>query len=264
MTENTTPVTIFRIRNGTKTTLEDIVVQEIPLTVLCNNVEVATLLYTPGYEEELAVGFLSAGDILKNSTQITSLVFSRQEKAVYIKCTTGNLDRFAFAKKCITTGCGRGTMLLEEEGFEYDLACNGNIILQVKNITMLMQELQKKSELYLNTGGVHSAALANGEKILVFREDVGRHNAVDKIIGHAILNDIDLSDKVLLTSGRISSEIIVKIAQAGIGVIASRSAPTARAVDFARRFKIVMVGFVRGTGMNIYSGEEKILTSVSE
>lgn len=257
MVEGITSIKIIRLKEGALSSIDDIVVQEVPLTILCNNVEVATLLCTPGYEEELATGFLVAGSIIKNASEIINLTFKPEEKAVYLKCATENADRHAFLKKCITSGCGRGTMLIDEAS-EQTPPYSGRLVMKAENVIRLMQEMQMKSELYQKTGGVHSAALADDHRIIVFREDVGRHNAVDKIIGHALLNKITLEDKFLLTSGRMSSEIIIKIAQAGMGGIVSRSAPTARAIEFADMFKISMLGFVRGKRMNIYTGEERV------
>ena len=262
MDENVTDLEIIRFREGVKSSINDIVVLEVPLTICCNNIEVATLLCTPGYEEELAIGFLVAGGILRNASEILTLTHLAEENAVYIKCITENADRHAFVKKCITTGCGRGTMFMAEDA-ENMPKYSGNLTMQAEAVIKLMQEMQVKSKLYLKTGGVHSAALAVDEKIIVFREDVGRHNAVDKIIGHALLNKITLEDKFLLTSGRMSSEIIVKIAQAGLGGIVSRSAPTARAVEYAKMFKISMLGFARGKGFNIYTEPQRVIETAS-
>jgi FdhD protein len=257
MDKNVTELDIIKVREGIKSSSNDIVVNEDSLTICCNNVEVATLLCSPGYEGELAIGFLVAGGILRNASEIHTLTYMTEEKAVYIKCATENADRHAFLKKCITSGCGRGTMFMGED-FGKIPKYSGNLSMQSENVLKLMQEMQVKSKLYLKTGGVHSAALASDDKIIVFREDVGRHNAVDKIIGHALQNNITLEDKFLLTSGRMSSEIIVKIAQAGLGGIVSRSAPTARAVDYAKMFNITMLGFARGRGFNIYTGSERV------
>ena len=109
------------------------------------------------------------------------------------------------------------------------------------------------SKLFQATGGVHSCALCDEEQILYIEEDIGRHNAVDKVIGLALIDGLELHDKILLTSGRISSEIIGKLARSGIATIVSRSAPTDAAIDIARKRGIRLIGFTRGSRMNIYS-----------
>ena len=122
----------------------------------------------------------------------------------------------------------------------------------------LMQEMGKRSELFRETGGVHSSALAREGTLVLFREDIGRHNAIDKIIGECLLSGIPFDDALLMTSGRITSEIARKAGIAGIPVIASRSAPTSLAIRMAEELDLTIVGFVRGKRMNIYTGDWRI------
>ncbi len=122
---------------------------------------------------------------------------------------------------------------------------------------MLM--FQKRSEGYLSTGGTHSAALAEGRSILVFKEDIGRHNAIDKVIGSRLADKEDFGNKIMITSGRISSEVLLKIQKCSIPLIVSRSAPTNQAVKLAKDMDITLVGFARGSRMNVYNGQERII-----
>jgi FdhD protein len=126
-----------------------------------------------------------------------------------------------------------------------------------------MQELDRRSELHRRTGGVHAAALASPSGILVFREDIGRHNAVDKAVGAWLGREGGFADKILLCSGRLSSEILSKALRCRIPVLVSRSAPTDRGVALARRFNLTLVGFARGRRLNIYSGAERIVSPQS-
>ena len=122
----------------------------------------------------------------------------------------------------------------------------------------MVKKFQMKSELYKTTGGTHSAALSDGENILIFHEDIGRHNAVDKVIGDAFLQQIRLDDKILITSGRVSSEILLKVAKGGIPLLVAISAPTDMAVELANKLGITLIGFARGKRMNVYTHEERI------
>ncbi|RQD74048.1 MAG: formate dehydrogenase accessory sulfurtransferase FdhD, partial [Candidatus Syntrophonatronum acetioxidans] len=125
-------------------------------------------------------------------------------------------------------------------------------------ISTLMKDLQKRADLFRQTGGVHSSALGTAEGIISFCEDIGRHNAVDKLLGECIDKEISLEDKMLITSGRLSSEILLKAAKIGIPVLLSRAAPSSLSVELARKLGITMVGFIRGKRMNIYAGEWRI------
>ena len=114
------------------------------------------------------------------------------------------------------------------------------------------------SKLFKSTGGAHAAALCDSDRLLVFKEDIGRHNAVDKAFGECLTNGIETEGKLLLTSGRISSEILLKSVKRGIAILASRSAPTSLAVQFAEKAGLTLVGFVRGKRMNVYSNAQRI------
>jgi FdhD protein len=122
----------------------------------------------------------------------------------------------------------------------------------------LMHELLRASDLYREAGGVHSAALATPERIVIFRDDIGRHNAVDKIHGECFLNDVPVDDKLLLTTGRVSSEILVKAAKLGVAILVSRSSPTDLALELAGRTGITVIGQVRGGGLTVFSGVQRV------
>ena len=117
----------------------------------------------------------------------------------------------------------------------------------------MSKEFGKKSDIFLETGGVHSCALCSQNEIIIFEEDIGRHNALEKILGKALMDNINLTDKIVLTTGRISSEIIKKIAKRSIPVLISRSAPTDVAIDIAKKLNITLIGFARGQRMNVYN-----------
>lgn len=256
--DKTYPIGIIKYSNGEKHYCEDIVVVEAPLTIYFNANELVTLLCTPEYKEELAVGFLAASGLIKNCNNLTELEINNDKTAVWVSTSENIQTNEMFLKRYITTGCGSGTALCKNLDPLNAPIFKGNIKISIESIFKLMQNMQELSLLYKSTGGAHSAGLSDGEKILVFREDIGRHNAVDKIIGHALLNNISLQDKIILTSGRISSEIILKLAMVGVGFVISRSAPMDTAVKHAQFLNMTVAGFVRGKRMNIYSGAERI------
>jgi FdhD protein len=123
----------------------------------------------------------------------------------------------------------------------------------------LFHDFQKRSDLYNLTGCIHSAAVSDGRHILVVGEDIGRHNAVDKVIGYCFLEELSLKDKIILVSGRLSSEMATKCSRWGIPIVVSRAAPTALAIDIAEKRGITMVGFMRGKRLNIYTHPNRVL-----
>ena len=131
--------------------------------------------------------------------------------------------------------------------------------IKVSDIYEVMKENLTSSELFKNTGGVHSVAIYDNEKLITIREDVARHNAMDKSIGYCILNNIDLKDKIIFVSGRISCEMILKAAKAGIPIVISKSAPTNLSREIAQKLNITLAGFVRGERMNIYTEPQRII-----
>ena len=129
----------------------------------------------------------------------------------------------------------------------------------VKELLGLAISLNEKAQTFKLTGGVHEAALAHGDHFIAFYEDIGRHNALDRILGYSFLNKIDTSDKVIALSGRIASEMLTKAARIGVSVVVSRSAPTCLSIDLAEQLGITLVGFARGNNLNIYTHPERIL-----
>ena len=234
--------------------LVDAVASETSLTVEVNGTEVARLLCSPSDEEALAAGFLFTEGLLSERTTLLSLEDDKAEGALRVSIA-GLADNWTdlLSRKTYASGCGRGVTFsgtVEQAWKEVD---RGMLRWSIPQITDRLRELRERSGLYIQTGGVHSAALSDGEKLILFAEDIGRHNAVDKVIGRAFLNGVSLADKILVSSGRISSEIMGKVIRAGIPMLVSRAAPTCRSVSAAEDAGVTLIGFARGDRMNIYS-----------
>ncbi len=231
---------------------EDPVAVEKRLRVLVNGRELFKLYCSPMMIRELVTGFIMTEGLLKGGfcTERMSIEYGDEITVDVPADETPELGGGA----TITSGCGGG-ITFERYG---DEAATGFEGIRGEDLKALFMKFQQASTLYRLTGCVHSAALSDGEHILSLAEDVGRHNAVDKIIGHAILENIRLDDKIMLSSGRLSSEIAGKCARWKIPVLASRTAPTSRAVDIAQKAGITVVGFLRGRGYNIYTHPERI------
>ena len=253
-------LTVLEVRQGTRKVKLDIAVEEVPLTIFLDGRELVTLLSSPKDLNYLAVGFLYSEGLVKNRKEIESLIFEKDKNIIRVKTKKKKRpDSTRKIKKLIPSGCGTAANIsgnLFKIG-EYK-RLDSNLTISSDEIIELMRKLQHRSRLYRSTGGVHSAALASREDILIFSEDIGRHNAVDKVLGQCILDDIPLDDKVTLTSGRVSSEIVLKVARANIPIIISRSAPTMLGAKLASHLGVTLIGFARGRRMNIYTHEKRV------
>jgi len=206
------------------------------------------LVCTPEFIEDLAVGYLYSQGLFNTVEQINDIKISN-DNSINV-----SIDGFV-EKKLNQTIMTSGERSFETEDNSYEvLKCDVSLEkLMPDQIYKLCDKLFEVSTLHAETGGVHNAALSSFEdNFYEFRKDIGRHNAVDKLIGYCLINDISLNNKILVFSGRISSEIIKKIAKARIPMIISVSAPTDLAIEIAKKLRITLIGFVRGRKMNIY------------
>jgi FdhD protein len=232
--------------------LEDKVVSETALTIIINDLEFATLLCSPEKFKELAVGHLISESIISSAKEIKEVNLNEKTSIIRISLDKKINQADLGKKRVVTSGCGRGQTFYNYRDFSGCQPIETKMEVAPKVILDLMNEFQKKSVVFKETGGVHSAALCEGNEIIAFAEDIGRHNAVDKIIGEVVLKGEDTKDKFLLLSGRISSEILIKAVRLKVPLIVSRSAPTNLAVKLAKDLNISLVGFARGQRMNIY------------
>lgn len=239
---------------------EDAVVSEAPVTLFVNDEELVTLVCTPESLEELAVGFLCGEGILTGPEDLKTVKVNAGEGLVWVETLSPAPASETFLRRYITTCCGKGRasfyFVNDARGIK-PLAPAGFSI-TLPEITALSAMLEARARLFRSTGGAHGAALCRPQEFIAFYEDVGRHNAVDKILGHCFLNLIPLSDKAIVLSGRVSSEILIKVARMGIPMIISRSAPTDLALEMAEDLGVTIAGFVRGNRVNLYTHPERV------
>lgn len=264
---------ILRIHGNERESRQDLVTEEISLRLLAEHRRVAVLMCSPGDLEDLIRGFFYTNGFIRSADQIRRIIVNRATWSAFIELAA-EVDAGSFRLSgVIGSACGAalpvegGSKVPEAEEPEAPPApaapadstvVEGRIRVASSYISALMEEFRERSELHRKTGGVHAAALADADGLLVFREDIGRHNAVDKVIGACLPRGNDFGDKLLLTSGRLSSEILHKAAASALPIVVSRSAPTDRCVALARERNITLIGFARGRRMNVYSGEQRI------
>lgn len=244
---------ILTYAGGSVKQRDDFVVAEHELAIHLNGKTFISLLCTPRSLDALVVGFLHAEGIIESNDDLKHVCIDVEEGQAHVQWHGAKPD-LDIRTRTVTTAGGHGGKTLQAEipRTANNVSCNA-LPLDPVRICQMMDEFSRRSELFLKTGGAHSCALSDGNDILLFEDDIGRHNALDKIVGHTLLQNLDMSDKIILTSGRVSSEIVAKVVRRGIGAIVSRSAPTSRAIDQARAVGMTLIGFTRGQSMNIYA-----------
>ncbi len=254
-------VPVLKLTGKGSSSIEDIVAKEFPLTIVLNNQELVTLLCSPADLRYLAVGFLFSEGLLKSKDKIKRIMVDDRQGVARVE-TEGDeeLANDALFKRFITSGCGRGASFYSAADAQGQGKVESQIGISALEVLALAKEFQHRSQIYRATGGVHSAALCDTKNIIVFSEDIGRHNALDKIFGECILNDITTDNHIIITSGRVSSEIVLKVARRNVPIIVSKSAPTDLGVRLADDLGVTLVGFVRGKRMNVYTHAGRIAT----
>lgn len=261
MEEETEKFPILRVTEEKVAQIEDIVAKEFPLTIVLNNQELVTLLCSPTKLDYLAIGFLSSEGLIRNKGEIKKILLDEQRGVVRVEVEEEReFAKELVFKRLITSGCGRGTTFYSAADATSLAKVESETQISVPEVLKLIKDFHYQSQVYRATGGVHSAALCDTKEILVFSEDIGRHNALDKIFGESILRDISTEAGIIITSGRISSEILLKAAKRNIPIIISKSAPTDLAVRLAGDLGITLVGFVRGKRMNVYTNSWRVKT----
>lgn len=245
-------VKIVKVRESSVEEVEDVVAVEKKVRISVNGKHALSLYCSPQMIREFVVGVVFNEGLISGGWCAERISITYGDEINVDIPATGSVTE---GEKVITSGCAGGISMNRQLPAE---RISDSSVFDLRDIMELYREFQKKSEGYKATGGVHSAALADRQGMLVFTEDIGRHNAVDKVIGYALLEDILFPGKVMLASGRLSSEIVLKCGRCGIPVIISRAAPTSLSVDIAESFDITLIGFARGDRMNIYTGKQRI------
>ncbi len=226
------------------------VIEEVPMALFVNGRHAMTAMMSPVQLEEFVTGYLYTEQIIKNIDEIESIRIEKNRMSVITK----NLFKVLGPKKTILSGCGGSTSFIDTEKLpkitsDYTIS-TADIWNSVKAVL--------NSDLHMKTGGIHIVALLDRDKILVVSEDIGRHNALDRVIGHGLRNSIDLSKTWVIVSGRISSEMVRKCLIAGIPIIVSRGATTTLAVETAEKTGLTVVAFARGGKMVVYTHPERV------
>ena len=254
--DTTQQTLIKRIKNTIGQEEMDTVVVEFPLTLFINELEYTTLLCTPSNLKALIIGHLKNDFLIESLEDIQSLIVDESKGIAYLEIDRDLKEHLGFKNRYITSGCASSAMYYDTLDAIKLRSLNTSEPFEVamSDIYRHMRILNQHSELFKSTGGVHIAGLFDVEGPIYLIEDIGRHNAVDKVIGLMLMNQLSSDHKMMFISGRISSEMVLKCAKQDIKVIVSRSAPMNLAIKMAESLNMVLIGFVRGERGNVYTG----------
>lgn len=249
--------------------IETAVVTEQPLTLFLNAREIVTMMTIGDHPDLLAVGYLLNQNMLRTDDEITGIDYDGDISTIVVRTRRKTDYEEKLKKKVQTSGCAQGTAFgdLMEEFDKVTLSKTAR--LKTSWLYALTKKINTEPSLYLKAGAIHGCVLCHHDRPLVYMEDVGRHNAVDKIAGYMLLNGVTADDKIFYTTGRLTSEMVIKTVKMGIPVLVSRSGFTAWGVELAKKSGLTLVGRARGKRFVCLSGEERLefdadLTMVDE
>ncbi len=249
-------------RNGFVARKPQWVIEEKPVTLYINDRELLTLLCAGHHLEELAAGFCYAEGFLRSREDLAGVEVDADAGTIRVRTLNeASLAGRLWEKRTVTSGCGKGSLFY----YSLDALLSRPAVSQLRftaaQVLARVEDLHHQSDTYRRTHGVHNTALAEPDRIVLFRNDIGRHNAVDMIVGHGFLGGDSFDDKLLLTTGRLTSEILIKCAKVGIAVLVSRNTATTLAIQLAKSLNITLIGYVRGGKFTVYSGNERLVDS---
>ena len=252
-------VTIYD-RGGKKLEQTQSVIRETPVTLYLNGKEIVTLLCAGHHLDELATGFFYGEGFLVSPEDILGIdVDEEAGKVNFSAKEEDSVTERLWQKRTISSGCAKGSLFYYSLDALLSKPVKSDIRITPGQILDRVEDLSRMSETYRRTHGVHNTALADPDRVILFRDDIGRHNAVDMIVGHVFLNEIPLWDKMIITTGRLTSEMVLKAARVNMPVVISRNTATSLAVEVARSLGITLIGFARGGRFTAYSGQERII-----
>ena len=225
--------------------------RETPLTIFINGQETTTILCTPTWLTQLVLGFLYSERTITNIHEVASMRICQDEQIADVRLT--KTEYILPPRRTLTSGCGSVTSSKTQEP-----RVDSGIVVTPQEILSLMKQLYHGQNLFQQSGGIHCSALCNRERILVLAEDIGRHNTLDKIIGECLIKKLPTQDHLLLTTGRISSEMLFKAAIMQSPIIVSRSSPTDHAISLGNDLGITIIGYARDGRLSVFSTEERL------
>ena len=248
---------IFGYDENFKKTLIN-VIEEKPLTLYLNDQEIVTMMTINDFPKFLSIGYLLNQNMISNKTKIEAVDYEADLRVIVIRTKKKTNFEIKLRKKTITSGCAQGTLFGDVmENFD-KIKLSKRTFIKKDWIYDLSKKINNTPSLYLKAGAIHGCVLCHKNTPLLYMEDVGRHNAIDKIAGYMFLNKVKPSDKIFYTTGRLTSEMIIKSVNMRIPIVISRSGFTASGVELARKANLTLIGRAKGKRFTVLSGEKRI------
>ncbi len=257
-------VDITRIKDNKKILMKDSIIDEDILEIFINKNKAFQMVFSMTDTEALAVGFLFTQGIVHKKKDVEAIEFFKEKNQCHITLGNRAKERLTQFKKGHQVKGSSGGTLLQDQADLFSSCPEDHLRITYDQVLTLIQLHWDHSELFHKTGAVHSAGLCNSSKILSYYEDIGRHNALDKLAGDILLKEMDTRNKIATISCRMSLEIIGKIIKTGIPIVISNAAPTLSAIKLADKAGLTLIGFARNNRFNVYTHEKRIQASVPD
>jgi FdhD protein len=261
MLEPRKPIQYFQIDSTESKSIDSHTIVETPVSLTVNGEVWVSFMCTPVLLEEMAIGFLFNEGVIDSMDEVVEARLCEHGDNVDIWLTHA-VDKPS--KWTRTSGCSGGMTAVESITRPRSVAAPNGFVLPASGISRLVEMLFDAQDLYRETGGVHTSALTDGERALLSAEDIGRHNTLDKIAGQCLTQNIWPSQRILITTGRISSEMLQKAVRLGAGILISRTSPSSLSIELAEKWGITLIGYARRNRFNLYAHPERIMTEPVE
>lgn len=248
---------VIRIKDDKRESAQKSVPLERPITVFVNGERLLTILATPDKLKELAVGFLYSQAVIRDMNKLEQVVVDESKGFVWVEAEKDMPPTHWVDRTVITSGCGGGAMFLSQ-GAKGIKEVKSKLKVTAKEVSAMMRRVLYQAKLHKQAGGVHCSAVCDSQGIIALSEDIGRHNSADKVLGECLLSQVALANKIIVTTGRVSSEMVLKTARAQVPILVSHSGCTDLACEIGERYGVTIIGYVRGTTVNIYTCPERI------
>ena len=232
---------------------------ERPMTLFLNGQEIVTMMTIGDHPDCLAVGYLLNQNMLRPDDTLTGIDYDEELSVVVVRTERVTDFEEKLKKKTLTSGCAQGTVFGDVMESIENVTLSTDSVIHTSGLYSLLKNINTQPSLYLQAGAIHGCVLAQGDQPLLYMEDVGRHNAVDKIAGYMFRESLGGGDKIFYTTGRLTSEMVIKTVQMGIPILVSRSGFTAWGVDLARQVGLTLIGRARGKRFVALAGEQRII-----
>lgn len=261
MKEPRKPIHYFQINSHKNEEIEGNTIVETPVSLTVNGQVWTTFMCTPIHLEALMVGFLFNEGTINNMDEVADIRICEHGDNVDVWLEHDAPKPDSWTR---TSGCTGGVTAVASIERPQPVSASNEFSLSSDQVTDLVEMLFESQELYRETGGVHTSALSNGERVILSAEDIGRHNTLDKIAGLCLMENIWPDRRVLITTGRISSEMLQKAVRMGARIVASRTSPSSLSIELAEAWGITLIGYARRNQFNLYATPERILLKTTQ